>query len=158
DGVPGSPGLTKICDFGLARVADESRLTRTGIVTGTPMYMAPEQALCEPADHRADLFSLGSVLYVLCTGREPFAAASPMAVLRRVCEDVPTPVRVIDPSVPPWLAAVVERLHAKRPGDRFGSAAEVAEVLRFNLAHPDRPRLVSLPWRARRLTPRQRRV
>jgi WD40 repeat protein/serine/threonine protein kinase len=130
----------KISDFGLARVADDARLTQSGIVPGTPMYMSPEQALCEPLDGRADLFSLGSALYVLCTGREPFPAGSPVAVLRQVCEATPPPIRELNPAIPDWLAAAVERLHAKRPADRFASAAEVADFLRYNLDHPDRPR------------------
>jgi WD40 repeat protein/serine/threonine protein kinase len=134
----------KIGDFGLARVADESRLTQTGLVAGTPMYMAPEQALGEAIDHRADLFSLGSVLYALCTGCDPFDGNSPMAVLRQVCETPPPPVRDINPAIPPWLAAVIEQLHAKRRGERFASAAEVAELLQYNLAHPERPRLPRL--------------
>jgi hypothetical protein len=66
------PGTVKISDFGLVRVADESRLTLTGVIAGTPMYMAPEQVQGEELDARADLFGLGSVLYTLCTGREPF--------------------------------------------------------------------------------------
>ncbi len=139
---PGEPGPAKISDFGLARVADDSRLTRSGVVAGTPMYMSPEQALSEPLDHRADLFSLGSVLYALCTGRDPFPDGTPVVVLRQVCDMTPTPVRVLNPAVPEWLAAVIERLHAKRPGDRFASAAEVAGLLCHNLDHPDRPRPV----------------
>ena len=59
-----------------------------------------------------------------------------MAVLRQVCETTPTPIRKLNPAIPPWLAAVVERLHAKRPADRFASAAEVAELLRYNLEQP----------------------
>jgi serine/threonine protein kinase len=134
----------KIGDFGLARVADESRLTQTGLVAGTPMYMAPEQALGEATDHRADLFSLGSVLYALCTGCDPFDGGSPMAVLRQVCETTPPAIREINPAIPPWLAAVIEHLHAKRRAERFASAAEVAELLRYNLEHPDRPQLPPL--------------
>jgi eukaryotic-like serine/threonine-protein kinase len=142
---PPGLGTAKIGDFGLARIADEARLTRTGIVAGTPMYMAPEQALCEALDARCDLFSLGSVLYTLLTGQEPFPAGSPIAVLRQVCEAAPRPVRELNPEVPAWLATVVERLQAKRPQDRFATAAEVAELLRYNLAHPDRPRRVAPP-------------
>jgi eukaryotic-like serine/threonine-protein kinase len=145
DGADGDIGVAKIGDFGLARVADEARLTRTGVVAGTPMYMSPEQAQCQPLDERSDLFSLGSVLYTLCTGQEPFPAGSPVAVLRQVIEATPRPVRELNPDVPDWLAAAVARLQAKRPADRFGSAAEVAELLRYNLEHPDRPRQVAPP-------------
>src|SRR5262249_62385577 len=106
------------------------------LVAGTPMYMAPEQARGEALDHRADLFSLGSVLYALCTGRDPFPGDSPMAVLRQVCEATPAPARALSPDTPAWLAAVVERLHAKGRAGRFASAAEVAELLRYNLEHP----------------------
>jgi hypothetical protein len=145
DGAAPAPGTVKISDFGLARAADDARLTHSGIVAGTPMYMAPEQARGEAVDARADLFSLGSVLYVLCTGREPFCGNGPLAVLRQVCEATPTPVRELSPDVPGWLPAVIERLHAKRPADRFASAGEVAELLRYNLEHPGRPRPVPSP-------------
>ncbi len=155
DGAPMKLGVAKIGDFGLARIATETRLTQTGIVAGTPMYMAPEQARSEPLDARADLFSLGSVLYTLCSGREPFPGDSAMAVLRLVCETSPPTLQEIDPSLPVWLSDTVERLHAKRPADRFASAAEVAELLRYNLAHPDRPR--SLPRTRPRKRPRWRR-
>src|SRR5262249_43419978 len=95
--MPGGLGSVRISDFGLVCITDESRLTQPGIVTGTPMYMAPEQALGGPIDHRADLFSLGSVLYALCTGREPFAGSTPLAVLRQVSETPPPPIRELNP-------------------------------------------------------------
>src|SRR5207249_4453246 len=71
----------KITDFGLARAVDDASLTQSGVVAGTPQYMAPEQARGEVVDHHADLFSLGSVLYAMCTGRPPFCASTAMAVL-----------------------------------------------------------------------------
>src|SRR5262249_54877775 len=83
----------KITDFGLARAVDDASLTQSGVIAGTPQYMAPEQARGEAVDQRADLFSLGSVLYAMCTGRPPFRASSWMAVLKRVCDDTPRPVR-----------------------------------------------------------------
>ncbi len=141
------PGSAKIGDFGLARVADESRLTQTGVVAGTPMYMAPEQAEGKAVDSRADLFSLGSVLYALLTGRDPFPAGSPLAVLRQVCDAKPRPIREFNSAVPNWLVAIVDRLHAKRPGDRFASAEEVETLLRYNLKHPNEPRVVAPPPR-----------
>jgi len=111
--------------------------------------MSPEQAEGRPVDHRSDLFSLGSVLYAMCTGRPPFRAGTSMGVLKRVCEGMPTPVREANPEVPDWLAAVVERLHAKEPAARFQSAAEVAELLGRHLAHVQHPSLVPLPIVAR---------
>jgi serine/threonine protein kinase len=147
DGGPEGPGSARITDFGLARIADESRLTDTGLIVGTPMYMAPEQVMGEALDTRVDLFSLGSVLYVLCTGREPFPGGSPMAIIRQVCETPPRPIRDVNPSIPPWLAAIVERLHAKHRQDRFPSAAEVAALLRHGLEHPEQPPVVPSPPR-----------
>jgi serine/threonine-protein kinase len=124
----------KITDFGLARAMDDASLTQSGFVAGSPQYMAPEQARGEALDHRADLFSLGSVLYTMCTGRPPFRAANTLAVLRRVSEDMPRPIRETNPEVPDWLAAVVAKLQAKDPAERFQSAGEVVEVLGQNLA------------------------
>jgi serine/threonine protein kinase len=124
----------KLTDFGLARAADDIRLTQSGLIAGTPLYMAPEQAAGEPIDVRADLFSLGSVLYELCTGQPPFQAASSVAVLRRVCDDTPRPIREINPDIPEPLCRLIERLHAKRPADRPASAQEVADELRQVLA------------------------
>jgi serine/threonine protein kinase len=131
--VPRATQRYKITDFGLARAVDAAQLTESGIVPGTPMYMAPEQALGLPLDARADLFSLGTLLYRLCTGQEAFAAESPMAALRRVCDTEPPPVQALNPEVPGWLAAVIGRLHAKRPGDRYATAAELADHLRQGL-------------------------
>jgi serine/threonine protein kinase len=79
----------KITDFGLARAVDDASLTQSGVIAGTPLYMAPEQSRGEALDHRADLFSLGSVLYAMCTGQSPFRASNKMAVLKRISEDPP---------------------------------------------------------------------
>lgn len=135
----------KITDFGLARAVDDASLTQTGVIAGTPQYMAPEQAHGAALDHRADLFSLGSVLYALCAGRPPFRSSTMMAVLKRVCEETPRPIREINPDIPDWLAAIISRLHAKNPTDRFQSAREVAELLGQHLAHLQRPNLMPRP-------------
>jgi serine/threonine protein kinase len=129
----------KITDFGLARTLDDASLTQSGVIAGTPQYMSPEQANGEAVDHRADLFSLGSVLYALCTGRPPFRASTLMGVLKRVSEDDPRPIREVNPEIPDWLEAIVERLHAKHPADRFQAAAELAERLEQHLAYLQRP-------------------
>jgi hypothetical protein len=134
-----------ITDFGLARAADDARLTCSGVIAGTPQYMSPEQARGDPIDPRSDLFSLGSVLYALCTGRPPFPAGTPLAVLRHVEEDRPRPIRESNPNIPDWLAAVVERLLAKDPAGRFQTAAEVAALLGAGLAHLQQPATVAAP-------------
>ncbi len=123
----------KITDFGLARAVDDASLTQSGVVAGTPQYMAPEQARGDPLDHRADLFSLGSVVYAMCTGRPPFRAESAMAVLRRVSEDTPRSIPDINTDIPSWLVAIIAKLHAKDPSHRYQSAAEVAELFNRHL-------------------------
>jgi eukaryotic-like serine/threonine-protein kinase len=138
-------GRLKITDFGLARAVDDATVSHPGAVLGTPDYMAPEQARGEAVDHRADLFSLGSVLYVLGTGRLPFGDGPPLAVLRRVCEEAPPPAHAVHRAVPAWLSAVIARLHAKRPGERFQSAAELGELLTGYLAHLEDPARVPAP-------------
>lgn len=120
----------KISDFGLARAVDDASLTQSGVIAGTPAFMSPEQAQGQHVDQRSDLFSLGSVLYTLATGRQPFRAESALAVLRRVCEDTPLSIREINPEVPASLAVLIRRLHAKLPEQRFRSAEELAERLR----------------------------
>jgi serine/threonine protein kinase/Leucine-rich repeat (LRR) protein len=125
----GGAQRVKITDFGLARAADDASISQSGIIAGTPMYMAPEQAKGETLDRRADLFSLGSVLYQMIAGRPPFRANGTLAVLKRVAEDMPRPIREIIPETPLWLCDVISKLHAKNPDDRFQSAREVADVL-----------------------------
>jgi serine/threonine protein kinase len=124
----------KLTDFGLAGAADDASLTQSGFIAGTPLYMAPEQAAGEPLGPRADLFSLGSVLYELCAGRPAFRAPTTVAVIRRVCDERPRPVREVNPDVPEALCRLIERLHAKKPADRPASAREVADLLAGLLA------------------------
>jgi WD40 repeat protein/serine/threonine protein kinase len=124
----------KITDFGLARAVDDASLTQSGIIAGTPAYVSPEQADGTRIDARSDLFSLGSVLYTLCVGHAPFRADTTMAVLKRVCEKTPRPLREINAEIPDWLDGIIARLHAKDPTKRFQTAAEVAELLGRHLA------------------------
>jgi WD40 repeat protein len=136
----------KLSDFGLARAVDDASLTQSGVVAGTPQYMSPEQARGESVDHRTDLFSLGSVLYALCTGHAPFRADSTMAVLRRVSDDTPRPIREVNPEIPDWLAAIVAKLHAKDPADRFATATEVADLLGRCLLYLREPKPSAPPF------------
>ncbi|MBX3447907.1 MAG: serine/threonine protein kinase [Planctomycetaceae bacterium] len=119
----------RITDFGLARSSDDASLTRSGVISGTPLYMSPEQAQGLEVDHRSDLFSLGSVLYVMSCGRPPFRASTAIAVLKRVVEDQPRAIHEILPDVPEWLTSIIARLHAKKPQERFSSAREVIDLL-----------------------------
>jgi serine/threonine protein kinase len=124
----------KITDFGLARAVNDASVTRTGELAGTPQYMSPEQAQGEPVDHRTDLFSLGSVLYTMCTGRAPFRGDNPIAVIRRVVDDTPRTIREINDEIPEWLCAIIVKLLQKNPADRYQTAAEVAMLLEQHLA------------------------
>jgi hypothetical protein len=91
--------------------------------------MSPEQARGDALDHRTDLFSLGSVLYAMCSGHPPFRAENTMAVLKRVCDDEPRRLRDSNPDIPEWLEAIISRLQRKAPADRFATAREVADSL-----------------------------
>jgi formylglycine-generating enzyme required for sulfatase activity/tRNA A-37 threonylcarbamoyl transferase component Bud32 len=133
----GGATRARLTDFGIARAADDASLTESGVVVGTPSYMAPEQAKGERIDHRADLFSLGSVLYAMVGGHPPFRAPNSLAVLKRVADAAPRPIRDVSPDTPGWLCDIIARLHARDPGDRFQSAAEVAELLEAHLSAVD---------------------
>jgi Protein kinase domain len=135
----------KITDFGLARAADDLQITQIGLIAGTPQYMSPEQAKGEPIEARSDLFSLGSVLYTMCTGRPAFRADNTIAILRRVCDDTPRPIREVNPEIPQWLETIVNKLLAKDPAERFQTAAEVEQLLNQCLAHVQNPAYVALP-------------
>ena len=128
---PGDPDKVrvKITDFGLARAISVSAITPSGLIAGTPQYMSPEQANGKPLDHRSDLFSLGSVLYSLCTGQAAFHAESAIAVLRRLTDHEPEPIRSLNPTIPDWLCEVIAKLMAKQPEDRIQTAKEMADLL-----------------------------
>ena len=135
----------KLTDFGLARAVDDASMTQSGVVAGTPQYMSPEQARGEAVDHRSDLFSLGSVLYFMCAGHPPFRASSTPAVLRRVSDDPPRPLREVNLDVPAWLAAIVARLHQKIRAAALSRRCEVAELLGRLLADLQRGVPIAIP-------------
>jgi len=134
-----------LTDFGLARAVDDASLTRTGVIAGTPQYMSPEQARGDSVDARSDLFSLGSVMYALCTGRPPFRAESSYGILRRITDTEPRLIREINPDIPHWLAGIISKLHAKAPAARFQSADELAQLFEQCLAHVQQPTAAPLP-------------
>jgi serine/threonine-protein kinase len=142
-----------LTDFGLARAADDGSLTRTGVVAGTPQYMSPEQAQSQAVDARSDLFSLGSVIYAMATGVSPFHGETAPAILRRVCDTPPIPMRQIHPAAPEWLEQIVARLHEKDPSARYQTAEDVAELLEKCLAHMQLPDVIPLPDSLRPMVP-----
>ncbi len=134
-----------LTDFGLARAENDACLTRSGIHPGTPHYMSPEQVRGESIDARSDLFGLGCTLYALSTGHPPFRADTSYAVMRRITDESPRPIRETNADVPAWLDAIVAKLLSKSRCERFDSADEVAELLRDCLAHVQHPTTVPLP-------------
>jgi hypothetical protein len=121
-------GIPKLVDFGLAHLAGQGTLTKTGSLLGTPSYMAPEQALGQGADQRSDVYGLGAVLYHCLTGRPPFAAGSVIATLDQVVNKPPVAPSSLAP-LAPGLEAVCLKALAKRPEDRYPSAAALAAAL-----------------------------
>jgi DNA-binding SARP family transcriptional activator len=121
-------GTAKLADFGLARSV-ASRLTSEGTIAGTVFYLAPELALGQEFDGRADLYALGVMLYELTTGRLPFSGDDPVAVITQHLHAPVVPPRAKNPDIPPALDALILRLLSKRPQDRPKAAAEVLAVL-----------------------------
>ena len=126
----------KLTDFGLARLTNEAGLTGSRAVKGTPIYMSPEQALgkTELVDHRSDVFSVGAVLYEMLALRRPFEGDADEATARLFGSDPPSP-RTVRPEVPPELAAIALKALARRPSERYSTAAAMADDLRRFLRH-----------------------
>jgi tetratricopeptide (TPR) repeat protein/predicted Ser/Thr protein kinase len=122
-------GTAKLMDFGLARSEGRSRMTQSGLIVGTVAYMAPEQVLGGTVDARTDLYSLGCVLYETLTGRKPFGGEDPFTVLSQQVNVTPVAPRWHNEAIPPTLDAVVMRLLAKDPAERYASATAVIEAL-----------------------------
>ena len=142
-----------VTDFGLARILDEGSMTRSGAISGTPQFMSPEQASGEKVDHRSDLFSLGSVMYMACTGHSAFRSETVFGVIKRVCETEPRPIRETNPNIPEWLCDFISKLQSKNPDERFQSAQEVADLLSTELAHLQSPTSMPIPGRDWRPAP-----
>jgi serine/threonine-protein kinase len=124
--------VAKLLDFGLAKPLAEKRdvdLTQEGSITGSPLFMSPEQATSEEVDGRSDIYSLGAVMYFMATGRAPFNHASPLKVMIAHASDDPEPPRYVNPEVPPELEEIILRSLEKRPEDRYQTVAELREAL-----------------------------
>ncbi|WP_437737886.1 serine/threonine-protein kinase [Sorangium sp. So ce1335] len=127
-GDPACPTV-KVLDFGISKTSEPSALTRTGMVLGTPAYMAPEQAKGEEVDLRADIYAVGAVLYHALTGQRPFEQSDPTATLLAVMTEEPKPPRALNPEIPPGLELVLQRAMAKDKGGRHASMGELASDL-----------------------------
>jgi serine/threonine protein kinase len=134
-----------LTDFGLARASDDASLTHSGCLPGTPHYMSPEQSQGEAVAAQSDLFSLGSVMYAMCTGYPPFRAETAYSTLRRITDSEPRCIREQNPAIPEWMERIIFKLLAKDPAKRFGSAEEVAALLERCLAHAQQPTTTPLP-------------
>ena len=142
-------GEPKIMDFGIAKLAASGvQLTSTGQFFGTPLFMAPEQALGEPVDGRSDLFSLGSVAYQLVTGVRPFDAENVPRILARVAYETAPPPSILASEIPPEVDYLLARLLAKPPEDRYPDGRTVAEDAEDILA--GRPPRHRAGWTPRR--------
>jgi ligand-binding sensor domain-containing protein len=128
-------GNTFLTDFGIAKlVAETAQFTASGAVIGTPAYMSPEQGMGQPVDYRCDIYSLGVVLYELVTGRVPYEAETPLAVLlKHVNDPLPLP-RQIKPDLPEAVERVILKAMAKAPDDRFQSAQQMVDALEAAVA------------------------
>ena len=123
-------GDLKVMDFGIARLVEGTNgVTRTGMIVGTPAYMAPEQILGDDVDPRTDSYAAGVVIYECLAGRTPFVADSPMVLIARQLEEQPTPLRELNGEIPPALAEVVHRAIARDPNARPHRAAELYDLL-----------------------------
>lgn len=125
-------GIAKLVDLGIAKVCDEDTLhTRTSASFGTPAYVAPEQALdASKVDSRADIYSLGVILFEMLCGRRPYAGETPMAIISQVISEEPIPdVKRLNPDVPNWASALVLRMCAKNLEKRIASAEELLRII-----------------------------
>ena len=121
----------KVLDFGISKAGpgDNSHLTRTGVIMGTPSYMAPEQARGRPVDHRADVYSVGACLYFMVTGRRPFDSDDPTSTLSMVLTEDPVRPREIDQRIPEMLELIIQRAMAKDANDRYVSMSDLEKAL-----------------------------
>ncbi len=123
-------GNCMLVDFGIAKIVEGSaNLTQTGGVLGTPAYMAPEQGRGGTVDHRIDIYALGVILYEMATGRVPFKAETPIAVLVKHINDPLPPPHVLNPELPPAVEQVILKSMAKNPENRFATAGELVNAL-----------------------------
>jgi serine/threonine protein kinase len=138
-------GRAVLTDFGIAKMLSGPSYTATGAMIGTPAYMSPEQGLGQPGDERSDLYSLGVLFFQMATGRLPFDADTPLAVvLKHVNEPVPTP-NLLNPQLPQAIQNTITKSMAKNPDERFQTAHEMAQAIRGAVRSDDISLATALP-------------
>jgi serine/threonine protein kinase/tetratricopeptide (TPR) repeat protein len=118
-----------VTDFGLAKSLEQSGMTQTGVIVGTPYYMSPEQVKGSPIDHRSDIYSLGVILYQMSTGQLPFTGSTPYEVMAQRLHATPAPPTRINPDLPAFLGKILERCMAVDPAARYQTVADVLKDL-----------------------------
>jgi serine/threonine-protein kinase len=131
-----SANQIKVIDFGLAHTQQMQGLTATGLIMGTPEYMAPEQVSGKKVDERADVYSLGIILYELFTGKVPFTGPSAIAIGFQQMKDPPVPPSSVNPQIPPAIELVILKALQKEPMQRQRSVAEVKNELEAAIRQP----------------------
>lgn len=147
------PARVKLLDFGIAKLADQTGLTRTGTTVGTVAYMAPEHLAGHAIDHRADIWSIGVVLHEVVTGRRPFDGSNVLAIMKAISDHEPASLRALRADAPPALDAIARRALAKRQEDRYQSARELLadlEAVRLSLLGVTQTVTIPAPVAARR--------
>ncbi len=132
-------GAVKVLDFGIAKAVGQLHHTQSGVLKGKISYMSPEQLLAQPVDHRADIFSLGAVLFELVTGERPFAGNSDALLMKAIVQADARPARQLNPEVPEALAEVLDKALAKSPSQRYGSCREMQADLEKYVAAQEEP-------------------
>ena len=122
-----------ITDFGLTRLLDNATITLSGTISGTPAYMSPEAAQGEKVDARADIYSLGVVLYEMVTGQRPYAGETPLSVIMKLVLEPLPPALSINPQLPPAVGQILHKATAKAPDERYQTAAEMLEAVQAEI-------------------------
>jgi serine/threonine protein kinase len=132
-------GYIVLADFGIADMVGGPQVTATGAITGTPAYMSPEQGRGEWGDERSDIYALGVMLYEMATGRVPFEADTPLAVIHKHINDPLPPPRQLNLAVPEAVERVILKALAKNPDDRYQRATDMASDLADAVSRPPKP-------------------